>query len=69
MKSLPVFLLLLVIALIVLPAETLVFLSVFLDVISIVVGIILVGSCFYVALAVFMVSQMVDSLDIEEIGE
>lgn len=59
MKLLPVFLLLLVITLIVLPAETLVFLIVFL----------LVGSCFYVALSVFMVSQMVDSLDVEEIGE
>lgn len=63
MKLRIVFLFLLVLSLSIFSAETITFLNGAFKVILIIGGIIFVGSFFYVALAIFMVSKMLDSLD------
>ena len=61
------FLFLLFLSLSIFPTEAIAFLNGAFKVVLIIVGIIFVGSFFYVSLAVFMVSKMIDSLDAEDV--
>ena len=63
MKVRIAFLFLLFLSLSIFPTEAIAFLNGAFKVVLIIGGIIFVGSFFYVALAIFMVSKMLDSLD------